>query len=109
MMDVTILHEAEVELWEAVAYYEDRAAGLGLDFASEIERSVQTIAENPERWPLRADGTHRYLAHRFPYLVVYACQSDRIWILAVAHCKRRPAYWRHRIRGAEEAPPRYTQ
>ena len=65
MTDVTILHEAEVELWEAVAYYEDRATGLGLDFEAEFERSVQAIAEHPERWPRREDGTHRYLTHRF--------------------------------------------
>jgi len=106
MNDVIILHEAEVELWEAVAYYEDKAAGLGLDFENEIERSVQTIAEHPECWPLRADGTRRYLTHRFPYLVVYTYQNHRIWILAIAHCKRRPSYWQNRIRGAEQDNPR---
>lgn len=66
MTDVTILHEAEVELWEAVEYYEENSPGLGFDFETEIERSLETIAEHPERWPLRADGTRRYLAHRFP-------------------------------------------
>ncbi len=71
MIEAIILHEAEVELWKAVAYYEDKAAGLGLDFETEIERSVQTIAESPERWPLREDGTRRYLTHRFPFRVVY--------------------------------------
>ena len=50
MTGVTIIHEAEVELWEAVAYYEARARGLGLDFEIAIERSVQAIAEHPERW-----------------------------------------------------------
>jgi hypothetical protein len=69
MTDATILHEAEVELWEAVAYYEDKAHGLGLDFEAEIERSVGTVCEFPERWPLRPDGTRRYLTHRFPFLV----------------------------------------
>nr|VFK18882.1 MAG: Plasmid stabilisation system protein [Candidatus Kentron sp. LPFa]VFK33453.1 MAG: Plasmid stabilisation system protein [Candidatus Kentron sp. LPFa] len=102
MTDVTILHEAEVELWEAVAYYEDRVQGLGLDFETEIERSVRTIAEHPECWPLRQDGTRRYLTHRFPYLVVYAYENGHVWILAIAHCKRRPGYWHNRIRGAEQ-------
>lgn len=27
MTQATILHEAEMELWETVAYYEDKAAG----------------------------------------------------------------------------------
>jgi plasmid stabilization system protein ParE len=105
MTDVTILHEAEVELWEAVAYYEERAIGLGLDFEIEIERSVQAVAEHPERWPLREAGTRRYLTHRFPYLVVYAYENRHVWILAIAHCKRRPLYWQNRIREAEQDNP----
>jgi len=85
-----------VELWETVAYYEDKATGLGLDFETEMERSVQTVCESPERWPLRADGTRRYLAHRFPYLIVYTHENDHVWIIAFAHCKRRPGYWTDR-------------
>ena len=54
MTATTILHEAELELWEAVAYYESRAPGLGLDFQAEIEASLQAIAEAPDRWSLRA-------------------------------------------------------
>jgi hypothetical protein len=40
---VTILREAEAELWEAVAYYEERSPDLGLGFQTEIERSIETI------------------------------------------------------------------
>ena len=45
MTEVTFLHEAEVELWDAVAYYEDKAAGLDLDFEVEIERSIQILGD----------------------------------------------------------------
>ena len=98
MTSVTFLHEAEIELWEAVAYYEDKAHGLGLDFENEIERAVQTIADSPERWPLRSDDTRRYLTQRFPYLIVYSYLDGCIWIIALAHCKRQPEYWRSRVR-----------
>lgn len=98
MMDITILRESEMDIWEAVAYYENKAQGLGLSFNLEVERSIQAIAEHPERWPLRVDGTRRYLVHRFPYLVVYAYVNNHIWILAIAHCKRRSAYWRNRMK-----------
>ena len=97
MTSITILHEAEVELWDAVAYYEQKSDGLGLDFESEVESSMQSIRRSPERWPLRSDGTRRYLTHRFPYVVVYAHFTDRVWILAIAHCKRKPGYWETRI------------
>jgi hypothetical protein len=47
MTEATILHEAEVELWEVVAYYEDKAPGLGIDFACEVEQGVQAISAAP--------------------------------------------------------------
>jgi toxin ParE1/3/4 len=89
MLSVTILCEAEAEFLEAAAYYENKAPGLGLDFAAEIERSVQAIRQSPERW--------------FPFLVVYTCFNDHIWILAFAHCKRRPEYWSDRVWGRRES------
>lgn len=96
MTPVTILHEAESELWEAVAYYEQQAPGLGLDFQTAVEHSLYTIREFPESWPLRDDGTRRCLTNRFPYLIVYTYSRDHIWLIAVAHCKRQPGYWRQR-------------
>ena len=72
-MAATILHEAEVELWDAVAYYEGQSHGLGLDFEAEVERSVETVKRFPERWPLREDGTRRYLTNCFPYSPLSSC------------------------------------
>jgi toxin ParE1/3/4 len=97
MSSVTLLHEAEVELWEAVAYYEKQSAGLGLDFAAEVELSLEAVRTAPKRWPLRPDGTRRYLMPRFPYVVVYLHLQDQIWVIALAHCKRRPGFWAQRV------------
>jgi len=33
---------------------------------------------------------------RFPYHVVYRLEDDEIVILAIAHMKRRPGFWKHR-------------
>ncbi len=104
-MATTILHEAEMELWEAVEYYETRSPGLGLDLQAEIQGAVEAIAESPDRWPLRHDGTRRCLTPRFPYVVVYVRLADCIWIIAFAHCKRRPQYWSGRLTKVTEADP----
>jgi len=102
VISATILHEVEVELWEAVAYYEEQSAGLGLDFEAEIEGTIQMIRHFPERWPLRVDSTRRCLTHRFPYLVIYSYLKDHVWIVAFAHCKRRSGYWQDRLKAAEQ-------
>ena len=97
MTRATILHEAAEELWQAVAWYEERCSGLGLDFQQEVKVAVESIQRFPNRWPIRKDGTRRLLIERFPYVVVYVAESDHVWILAVAHCKRHPGYWRSRV------------
>jgi hypothetical protein len=33
---------------------------------------------------------------RFPYVVVFVMLDDDIRVVAVAHAKRRPAYWKGR-------------
>ena len=102
MIPATVLGQAEAELWHAVEYYESECPGLGLDFEAQVRASVNVIRHFPQRWSLREDGTRRYLVHRFPYLVVYMHLHDHVWIIAIAHCKRRPGYWKERIETAEQ-------
>lgn len=97
-MNPAVFHaEAEEELNEAVAYYEARVAGLGNDLRMEIEHAVWQIRETPERWQRHTERTRRFLVRRFPYSVVYLIQPDHLWIIAVAHHKRRPRYWENRL------------
>jgi len=47
MTQATILHEPEVELWEAVAYYEDKAAGLGLELKPKLNARFKPYVKLP--------------------------------------------------------------
>jgi len=40
--------------------------------------------------------TRRVVVTRFPYQVVYRLGQDDLEIVAIAHLKRRPGYWKHR-------------
>jgi hypothetical protein len=33
---------------------------------------------------------------------VEVCLNEHIWLIAIAHCKRRPGYWIDRIKTAEQ-------
>ncbi len=43
MIGHIIIREAENELRDATRFYKSRATGLGLDFLSEIEKSIQSM------------------------------------------------------------------
>lgn len=34
---------------------------------------------------------------KFPYALVYALGMEQVHLLAVAHLRRRPGYWRNRV------------
>jgi len=85
---------AEQELNDAAGYYDALRPGLGQAFLDEIERAVTQILAYPEAAPLVNRIVRRKLVRRFPYSVMYSIRPEDIRILAIAHQKRRPFYWR---------------
>lgn len=96
MKPVVFLPEAEQEMLEAAIYYQSQASGLGVDYLSEAEHAVQAIAESPMTWPIIEGEIRRRLIRRFPFGILYRIEPERIVIVAVAHLRRRPDYWRGR-------------
>jgi plasmid stabilization system protein ParE len=88
---------AAEELAAAVSWYEDRRAGLGAEFFDAIVRTLNRIAELPDAGsPFRDLKARRVLVAGFPYQVVYRMDADSIRVIAFAHLRRRPGFWRHR-------------
>ncbi len=94
--------EADSEIAEAVQYYEAHKYGLGLDFLEEVERALDQISTNPEASRQIGRRIRRKVLWRFPYNLIYAVYTDRIRIVACAHQKRRPFYWRKRLKYSDE-------
>ena len=67
MRKITFILEAEDEMNFSAQYYNQQALGLGMDFLEEIEKSLQDIKENPERYPLCKENLHKYNIKRFPF------------------------------------------
>jgi len=89
---------ASQELAEAVHWYETRRAGLGGELFDAVVATVTLIETSPEiGQTISTDGhTRRTLVARFPYHVVYRLRPTEIVIVAIAHLKRRPGYWKNR-------------
>lgn len=87
---------AAQELAAAALAYEARAAGLGRDLVKEARRLIDLLRERPLIGePL--DRNHRRLPmRRFPLALIYRIDGDFLYIVAAAHRRRRPGYWRQR-------------
>ena len=91
------LKAAREEFSAAVRWYEEQRPGLGGEFFDAVVHVTSLIQAQPEIGTPSPDRqTRRVLVQRFPYQVVYRLSADEIVIVAIAHLKRRPGYWRKR-------------
>lgn len=92
---------AETEYLDAVQFYEDKRAGLGLALIEEFERVVSLAEGKPDTWKLvHASGIRCIGLARFPYSVFYRVPPDGvIQVMAFAHHRRGPGYWLGRVEG----------
>jgi len=91
------LDEAVDEAESAARWYAERSGSAAAGFAGEIDAAIAAIEQHPDAWPAYDHGTRHYLLRRYPFSVVYRVESARILIVAVAHGRRRPGYWKSRL------------
>ena len=66
-------------------------------FLDELDVAIERIGQHPRQYSAYEFGTRRMVLRRFPYLVVFREAASGIEIIAVAHGRRRPGYWRERF------------
>ena len=66
-MKIDFLEIAQIELDDAIEYYNYEAPGLGDAFLTEVLNALDRIGEFPEAWHPCSKRTRRCQARRFPY------------------------------------------
>ena len=100
-MNVVFIEEASREYSDASLRYESQEPGLGKRFEEEVEWAIRWLVENPNSLPLRGGIYRRLNLHIFPYYIPFVVRSSTLWVMAVAHQRRRPEYWIRRTRRIE--------
>ena len=97
-MKPVIFHTEAIREFEAsVDYYERIRKGLGIAFQFKVERLTHLIQLHSEIGAPYKNTQFRFsLVKRFPYVIYYVELTDAIWIMAIAHVRRRPGYWKRR-------------
>lgn len=102
MSAVTFEPEAEDELEAALAWYEERVAGLGLRLVLAVDDAVARIAALPQACSEVPRVKARVVVRRarvsgFPYSVAFVQLENEVRVIAIAHDKRKPGYWLERL------------
>ena len=81
---------------EASLFYEGESSELGLEFLDDVQRVIDSLREHPKLGQAVGRNLRRALLRRFPFSLIYSDAADEILVVAVAHQRRRPDYWRGR-------------
>ena len=100
-MKLRFAEQAEIEVAESWRWYEERRALVADEFLEELARVLRRIEDSPEQFPREETNRSSYDVRRcrlsrFPFRVIYQLRQVEVVVLAVAHNRRRPGYWRDR-------------
>ena len=96
MPEIALHEDADEEFKAGITFYESRQPCLGDSFFQRVSEGFELILAQPLVGQILSDAFRRRLIRQFPYSIVYRVESDRVFVLAVAHWSRRPDYWKAR-------------
>ena len=95
-LSVVWIPDANEDLREARAWYDNIRPELGERFALAVETTVEAIAEHPLQFPVVYRSRRRAGVWRFPYAIFFEAQVHRIVVIACFHGRRNSKRWQLR-------------
>jgi len=95
-IEVSFHPEAVQELRAAFLWYYDRNPIVAQSFQEETEHTIDTVLEDPRRWLKWGGRERKFVFPHFPFNLIYRVNFGAVEVLAIAHQKRKPGYWKTR-------------
>ena len=89
--NLVLQSEAVIDLREAFEWYEIQQSGLGFELINEVEEVCEKICGHPLNYSvISINGRFRKIKiNRFPYLVIYEIEEDKIIVSTIKHIKKK--------------------
>lgn len=95
--ELIVAPEAEQDLAEAYAWYEEQRIGLGEEFLSCVDACIEAFRRMPEMHAVVYENYRRALVRRFPYTVFYEYVEGTVTVYCVFHTSQDPEKWLRRL------------
>ena len=95
-MEVIVRPAAAADIEQAFVWYERRRSGLGEEFLTAVQATLDSITARPEMYSVIHRDTRRGLLPRFPYAIFYRVYQEAIVVVGCMHVKRDPSRWKSR-------------
>jgi toxin ParE1/3/4 len=80
----------------------ERSDKLASEFRNLVVSAEELVQRSPESWAVYLLETRGFRFQNFPFVLAYVIRSQQVFIVALAHTKRKPGYWRERLVGGPE-------
>ena len=98
MKPYRFLEEADQEFQEHIGYFISHSLTAAEKFVDEVGVAVRDIRQYPQVGSRLSRIVRQRVLTGYKYSVLYVDTPDEIIIVAVAPHRRRPGYWRRRLR-----------
>lgn len=98
MIKIRFLTIAEMEVDEAVSWYQEQSEDESLTFLDEIDHAIRIVKAFPLIAAQIEPDIHSFSLRRFPYSLIYGVDDEELVVIAIAHHRREPRYWADRVR-----------
>ena len=78
MVEIIFTPEADEDVTQAYAWYEEREPGLGEDFLRCVEGCTRAFQRHPEMYPVAVEDLRRAPVRRFPFEIFFFNESEKI-------------------------------
>ncbi len=100
-MKIAFSAGARSDLLDTVSFYRTESPALAASFMAEIDRALAALAFQPRIGSPLGSQFRRLVLRRFPHSLIYRVEPSVLYVIAVAHQRRRPDYWRKRMQSEE--------
>ncbi len=95
-MEVRWHPEAKLEADAAASYYKERQPGLEIRSLDALEGVPRRIQRHPQIYRKQNGNLRKCKLPRFTFGVIFQVRTGYVEIIAIAHLRKAPGYWKHR-------------